>query len=328
MLDHSDSVRDIVGTVLSAKIGNDKDAGLRGVRYTGLIDDPDIAKLIEKQRVTDVSIGFEFNPECSLCGEDFWTCEHWFDEAHVIARDMNIHELSIVTKGADKNAKIGSQNFKAQFNKNKTDFTKEEKPMVKTEPTIDVNKLVEELSEAKKSLVELQSGLKDQKEILDKINKEKADAFSDKEETEKELKALRDEKEKLEKDFGDVSSKLSDKEKADKIAKVTEIVELGIEKGIFTEEDKEAKIAEYTEFGEKELESQKSLIEMFKKEKKETGSPKIPEIEGLGNGNNQLVIDDENIDQVMTHDLFAYDRTFRESGNKPNQSYMGISRNV
>lgn len=96
----------VIGRIVETKIGLDKTLGKKGVKYKGVIRDAELESKIQDGFLDNVSIGFELKPECSLCGEDFRYCEHWFDEAHVIARDCKCYEQSIVPFGADNNTTI------------------------------------------------------------------------------------------------------------------------------------------------------------------------------------------------------------------------------
>ena len=96
----------VIGRIVETKIGLDKNIGKKGVKYKGVIRDAELESKIQDGFLDNVSIGFELRPECSLCGEDFRYCEHWFDEAHVIARDCKCYEQSIVPFGADNNTTI------------------------------------------------------------------------------------------------------------------------------------------------------------------------------------------------------------------------------
>lgn len=122
--DHDLSVDNVVGRVTDARIAIDADLHKRAVKYRGFVDDANVESKIQKGLVDNVSIGFSLSAECSVCGEDFRTCPHWFDEAHVVARDCSVYELSIVPIGADSNTTIepatvfsSKSDFTAQFSK-------------------------------------------------------------------------------------------------------------------------------------------------------------------------------------------------------------------
>jgi hypothetical protein len=120
--DHQVSTSSAVGRVSETRVGIDRKVGKSGVKYKGTIKDPELEEKIADGLVDNVSIGFKLFPECSVCGEDFSYCEHWFDEAHVIARDCECYEQSFVPIGADNQttvepaaAFVAGQDFTLQF---------------------------------------------------------------------------------------------------------------------------------------------------------------------------------------------------------------------
>lgn len=122
--DHELKTDNIVGRVMETRTAIDKNIHKRGVKYKAFVDDPKLEKQIQNGLVDNTSIGFTLTPECSVCGEDFRFCEHWFDEAHVVARDCSVHELSIVPIGDDSDTTIepaaafsSKSDFTAQFSK-------------------------------------------------------------------------------------------------------------------------------------------------------------------------------------------------------------------
>lgn len=122
--DHELKTDNIVGRVLDTRTAINANVHKRGVKYRAFVDDPKLEKQIEKGLVDSLSIGFSLVPECSECGEDFRECPHWFDSAHVIARDCSVHELSVVPIPADSNTTIepgaafsAQEDFTAQFSK-------------------------------------------------------------------------------------------------------------------------------------------------------------------------------------------------------------------
>jgi hypothetical protein len=96
----------LIGRITDTKIGLDKNVGKKGVKYKGVIRDTNTESKIQDGFVDNVSIGFELDPICSECGKDFRYCEHWFDEAHVIAKNCRCYEQSIVPFGADENTTV------------------------------------------------------------------------------------------------------------------------------------------------------------------------------------------------------------------------------
>jgi hypothetical protein len=131
----TDNIDSIIGRVNQTKKTYDEDAEMTGVQYKAslVVDDTKLAEKIEKGLIDATSIGFTFEPECSICGNPFFSdeCEHHplFDDMHFICRDMDCHELSLVTFGADPHATVtGSfdannlEGLKEKFAKQKEDF--------------------------------------------------------------------------------------------------------------------------------------------------------------------------------------------------------------
>jgi hypothetical protein len=52
------------------------------------------------QKIIDMGrmeIAFSFNPICSICGEPFEDCPHWIDEAHVVATNVKVDRVDLVS---------------------------------------------------------------------------------------------------------------------------------------------------------------------------------------------------------------------------------------
>ncbi|MFA5313452.1 MAG: HK97 family phage prohead protease, partial [Methanomassiliicoccales archaeon] len=118
--DHGTSVFNVIGKINEAEKTFDAEAGKEGVFYKAEIDDQDekgakVLRKIDKGYVDATSIGFYHDSICSLCGEDFYTCNHWFDEAHVIAKNCEVFELSVVSKGADEDATASVAGLNKEF---------------------------------------------------------------------------------------------------------------------------------------------------------------------------------------------------------------------
>ena len=136
MKDHDTfHVDSIIGRVNKTKTQFDESAEMMGVSYEAslVVDDSNLAKKIEEGLIDATSIGFSFEPECSICGKPYFSeeCEHslWFDDMHLVCRDMSCHELSLVTFGADPHASVtGSldaksiEELKEKFSKQKEEF--------------------------------------------------------------------------------------------------------------------------------------------------------------------------------------------------------------
>lgn len=136
MKDHDTGhVDSIIGRVNKTKKQFDEEAEMTGVHYDAslIVDDTNLAKKIEEGLIDATSIGFSFEPECSICGNPYFSeeCEHslWWDDMHLICRDMECHELSLVTFGADPHASVsgsldakGIEELKEKFSKQKEEF--------------------------------------------------------------------------------------------------------------------------------------------------------------------------------------------------------------
>ena len=125
------SVDNIVGLVEKTRTTYDEDAEMKGVKYSAslMVDDSHLGEKIEKGLITDTSIGFDFTPICSICGNEFLSdkCSHHpllDPDMHLICKDMNCHELSLVTFGADPGASVTSSFGGADAEKLKVEFGK------------------------------------------------------------------------------------------------------------------------------------------------------------------------------------------------------------
>lgn len=123
----------IIGRITTTKSSMDEEAGRRGVKYSAdlVVDDTGLAKKIEKGLIDATSIGFNFTPVCSICGNEYFSkeCTHvlgWDEDMTLITKDMNCIELSLVPFGADPHATVSSSEFsqkiKQEFAKKKEDF--------------------------------------------------------------------------------------------------------------------------------------------------------------------------------------------------------------
>jgi len=323
MKDHSDSIDDIIGLIKDTSVEFDQDVGKMGVKYTGLIDDQKTADSVQKGKVRDVSIGFSMTPICSKCGENFFNCNHGFNEAFIIATEVNVQELSLVVAGADEDAHISVAEFKAQFNdKLKKQFSKKEDKMTKEDKSVDVTAIFEKATEAEKLAFEKEQEAKDlaaklaaAQKALDEAELAKKEAEEKLSKTEEELK---DSKEKLD----ETSKQLSDKDLEDKKEFATEIATLKVEKGLIKEEELEKEVDELMKVDD--LEPIKALVEKF--EKKEETHETVPKIEEFRKALDEGKIDykDKKVAQKFTHEIFGYDNVFK--GKEPGQTYEGFTK--
>lgn len=130
--DHgTDSIDNIIGLIDKTRTTYDEDAEMKGTKYNAslMVDDSHIAEKLERGLITDVSIGFDFTPICSICGNEFLSdkCSHHpllDPEMHLICKDMNCHELSLVPFGADPGASVSSSFGGVDADKLKVEFGK------------------------------------------------------------------------------------------------------------------------------------------------------------------------------------------------------------
>ena len=113
--DHDNSCDSAIGRVTSTELAINDSTGKRCVKYEGWLDS-DETKLINKINkgiIDSTSIGFSYEPYCSICGRPLDECNHfiWDEGFEIIAKNMSTHELSVVSVPADKNATVST--FKA-----------------------------------------------------------------------------------------------------------------------------------------------------------------------------------------------------------------------
>ena len=125
------SIDNIIGLVDKTRTTLDEKVEMKGTKYSAslMVDDSHIAEKLERGLITDVSIGFDFTPICSICGNEFLSdkCTHHpllDPEMHLICKDMNCHELSLVPFGADPGASVSSSFGGADADKLKVEFGK------------------------------------------------------------------------------------------------------------------------------------------------------------------------------------------------------------
>ena len=125
------SVDNIIGLVDKTRTTVDEATGMKGVKYEAslMVDDSHLGEKIERGLITDTSIGFDFTPICSICGNEFLSdkCTHHpllDPEMHLICKDMNCHELSLVPFGADPGASVSSSFGGEDADKLKVEFGK------------------------------------------------------------------------------------------------------------------------------------------------------------------------------------------------------------
>lgn len=162
------NVDSIIGRVNGAEETFDMKADMKGVKYEAslVVDDTKLAEKIDKGLIDATSIGFSFEPECSICGNPFFSeeCTHnpWFDDMHFICREMDIYELSLVPFGADPHASVSS--FSAEdVNKMREKFAKQKEEFIMSKEDNIVETLKSENLELSQKVSDLEAQL-EQKE--------------------------------------------------------------------------------------------------------------------------------------------------------------------
>ena len=206
--DHgTDSVDNIVGLVHKTKTTLDESVDMKGTKYVAslMVDDSNLGKKIERGLITDTSIGFDFTPICSICGNEFLSdkCTHHpitDPDMHLICKDMECNELSLVTFGADPGASVSSSFGGADADKLRVEFGK-----LKDEIMSDINndnlqseniELKQKVSDLEAQMVQLQDTHKTEIEEL-KVNNQT------------EIATLQQEKETLESKVNEMTEELA-----------------------------------------------------------------------------------------------------------------------
>lgn len=165
-----------IGKVISAECKIDPQNGLYGLFYKAKLDaqEEELIRKMKLDLISATSIGFMSEHICSICGNNIWSseCDHWFwdEDFKILAKDINIHELSVVAVPADSNASINisfSKNDLQAFEKlekqklrraNMSDFKEKYNDIVdefsqyKMDSADELNKLKEEFSKEKEEL--------------------------------------------------------------------------------------------------------------------------------------------------------------------------------
>ena len=166
MKDHDTfHVDSIIGRVNKTKKQFDEEAEMMGVHYDAslVVDDTNLAKKIEEGLIDATSIGFSFEPECSICGNPYFSeeCEHFlfWDDMHLICRDMECHELSLVTFGADPHATVSGSLDAKSIDELKEKFTKQKEELLMSKEDNIVETLKSENLELSQKVSDLEAKL-------------------------------------------------------------------------------------------------------------------------------------------------------------------------
>lgn len=113
LIDHANETNSAVGKVTFSDVRENPKTKRLGVYFEGFVDkeETSIIRKISKGILTAVSLGFSFDGKCSICGEDYQKCDHWFtnEDFQIIPRNMKAHELSLIPVPADKNASVADR---------------------------------------------------------------------------------------------------------------------------------------------------------------------------------------------------------------------------
>ena len=205
--DHgTDSVDNIVGLVEKTKTTYDEGVEMKGVKYnaTLMVDDSNLSEKIERGLITDTSIGFDFTPICSICGNEFLSdkCSHHplFDDMHLICKDMSCNELSLVTFGADPGASVTTSFGGADADKLRAEFGKLKDEIMTENNNNDLQAENLELSQKVKDL---------EASLAQKDETHKAEIEDLKLESQKDILTLQQEKEALETQIAEMGEELA-----------------------------------------------------------------------------------------------------------------------
>lgn len=110
--DHNNTCDSAIGRIISSQVAINDKTGLRCAEYEGWVDSDEdkLINKINKGIIDSTSIGFEYEPYCSICGRPLEECNHfiWDEGFEIIAKNINVYELSIVSVPADKNATVST----------------------------------------------------------------------------------------------------------------------------------------------------------------------------------------------------------------------------
>ena len=175
MKDHDTfHVDSIIGRVNKTKKQFDESAEMMGVHYDAslVVDDTNLSKKIEEGLIDATSIGFSFEPECSICGNPYFSeeCEHslWWDDMHLICRDMECHELSLVTFGADPHASVSGSLDAKDIEELKEKFSKQKEEFIMAKEDNTVETLKSENLELSQKVSDLEAKLEQQEADFNK----------------------------------------------------------------------------------------------------------------------------------------------------------------
>ena len=216
--DHERKADNVVGKVTYADIRVDPDTATPGIYYEADIDkdEESFLKKIEKDLLNAVSVSFNCEHICSICGKPIFECDHWFDneDFQIIARNMRFHELSVVAVPADSDATVSIEFADDEINFEELKNQKQKRRTKMSEFEQKYTQVVEEFSNYKMEKNDEITGLKEEFKAKEEEYEMK---ISDKVE---EALALKTELEKFEKENATLNEKVTEYE--NKFAEIEE----------------------------------------------------------------------------------------------------------
>ena len=284
MKDHDhEHVDSIIGRVNETQEEFDANAQMDGVRYKASLvyDDTNLGDKIDAGLIDATSIGFEFDPECSICGNPYFSdeCDHviWWDDMHLICRDMSCIELSLVPFGADPNATVSSTLCStmcgldaSNMDKVKEKLSKQKEEFIMSKQDNNVQKLQDENLELSQQIKDLEAKLSQREE---EYKSEVEDLTLKHQE---EILNLTQEKEALKAQFDEISEEVAtfraeaeakaEQELAEKKSELTELAkDLHIEHTIEDIDEMDAS------FIDRQIEQLKTIKERYQKQEAKPG---------------------------------------------------------
>lgn len=108
--DHVRLSDNVIGKITHAEMRMDPDTATPTIYYEADIDAEEDSFLnkLNKGLLNAVSVGFNCEHICSICGKPVTQCNHWFDDDgfQILARNMKFNELSVVAVPADSDATV------------------------------------------------------------------------------------------------------------------------------------------------------------------------------------------------------------------------------
>ena len=242
-----------------------------------MVYDTNLAKKIEEGLIDATSIGFSFEPECSICGNPYFSdeCEHFlfWDDMHLICRDMECHELSLVTFGADPHATVSGSLDAKSIDELKEKFTKQKEELLMAKEDNIVETLKSENLELSQKVSDLEA----------KLEQKNADFEAEKDKLvlahTEEVLTLKGEKEALESKVSEMTEELS-AYRAEAEAKVAQVLKEKYDKCVEYATKYECEHLIKEEMAEEYMDD---LILMFEKREEQEAEVTVPQFKSEQN---------------------------------------------